>query len=190
MQNERTHAQLSWCLRAITPEVLFSGRVVRTATGCLEWGDFPGDEMPSAPIRLYGTCRALGLKSPHAHRVAYAVFRGPIPPGMSVCHSCDNPGCVEPGHLWLGTNSDNSLDAWQKGRVLNYERVCGKCGASYLTRPGPTGARRCPACLPEKDMEHERLVARNYYHRNIERIHERRKRYYARRGELLERGTK
>lgn len=51
-----------------------------------------------------------------ANRRAWEVFRGPIPDGMLVLHRCDNPPCVNPDHLFLGTNSDNMKDAHAKGR--------------------------------------------------------------------------
>jgi hypothetical protein len=65
--------------------------------------------------------------STHASRTAYELTYGPIPDGMVVCHHCDNPRCVRPEHLFLGTPKDNTQDMIRKGRFANgrgkYRRV-------------------------------------------------------------------
>jgi hypothetical protein len=51
-----------------------------------------------------------------AHRFAWELAYGPIPPGLSICHRCDNPPCVRPDHLFLGTTRENVFDSIAKGR--------------------------------------------------------------------------
>lgn len=76
--------------------------------GCWEW-------MASKNSDGYGNFR---LRSRHcgAHRAAWALVHGEIPVGMQVLHQCDNPGCVNPAHLFLGTQVDNIRDMDNKGR--------------------------------------------------------------------------
>jgi len=68
-----------------------------------------------------------------AHRVAWVFENGPIPDGLDVLHSCDIPPCVNPGHLFLGTNMDNINDMLKKGR-------------------SPKGSNRPNAILTEDDV--------------------------------------
>ena len=63
----------------------------------------------------YGSFNYLGRER-RAHRIAWALLRGPIPVGMSVLHRCDVRLCVNPAHLFLGTQQDNIRDSIAKGR--------------------------------------------------------------------------
>lgn len=63
----------------------------------------------------YGSM-SIGWRQAAAHRVSWVLNIGPIPPGQDVLHQCDNPPCVNPSHLFLGTNRDNIADKMAKGR--------------------------------------------------------------------------
>ena len=61
---------------------------------------------------------SIGKKLEYAHRVSYQIHNGKIPQGMHVLHSCDDPGCVNPEHLHLGTNEDNIREKVERGRSV------------------------------------------------------------------------
>jgi hypothetical protein len=70
----------------------------------------------------YGSFAVARSKSDYAHRVSWNMAYGEIPTGMKVLHECDNPACVRPSHLFLGTSKDNTQDAVAKGRLAKGER--------------------------------------------------------------------
>jgi hypothetical protein len=73
----------------------------------------------------YGQFRTGGVGTPNAraHRVAWALAYGAIPEGLLVLHRCDNPRCVRPEHLFLGTSADNVADRNAKGRQATGARL-------------------------------------------------------------------
>lgn len=92
----------------------FHTRYTVTITGCWEWN---GVRSPKG----YGVAKDLRRpgKLIRAHRLSYELHVEPIPRGMLVIHSCDNPACVRPSHLRLGTQKDNMADARARGRLKN-----------------------------------------------------------------------
>ena len=88
---------------------------VEPSTGCWSW---KGAHKATGYGRFSVENPATGdYEQKQAHRVAYELFVGSIPEGMSVLHSCDNPNCVRPDHLRVGTASDNLQEAYDKGRA-------------------------------------------------------------------------
>lgn len=87
----------------------FLSKTERREDGCLVWtGALNGS-------KRYGAVGVFG-KQHLAHRASYMLFCGPIPDGMVVCHRCDVGLCVEPTHLFLGSQTDNIHDMERKGR--------------------------------------------------------------------------
>lgn len=82
----------------------FSEKYIVRLNGCWEW---QGASYTNGYGVFHGTS---------AHRWSYEYHKGTIPKGMLVCHTCDNPPCVNPTHLFLGTTKDNARDRDEKGR--------------------------------------------------------------------------
>lgn len=98
-------------------------------TGCWIWRGRPSSTYGKVSI----DCESLG-----AHRVAYALANGGVPDGLHVLHSCDNPPCCNPEHLFAGTIDDNNKDRKAKGGYAKGE----KCHLSKLTQAQVDAVRK------------------------------------------------
>ena len=81
---------------------------VKYSTGCWEWNAYKNKDR-------YGVFLKKSKQRILAHRWSYEYFRGPLGK-LLCCHECDNPSCVNPFHLFKGTQSENMKDSWAKGR--------------------------------------------------------------------------
>lgn len=124
----------------------FWEKVTKTST-CWLWN---GALLPNG----YGQfgAQAIGMRgSALAHRVAYYLANKTLPPGLCVLHTCDNRRCVNPSHLVLGTNQDNTDDMMQKGR----DRVKGERHKNHKLTETQVAAIKA-------DSRFQRTIAKEY----------------------------
>ncbi len=101
---------------------------------CWEW-------QRGRTVAGYGTAR-FGGKQTVASRAVWALLYGPIREGAYICHHCDNPPCVNPAHLFLGTPSDNVQDMIRKGRMNCVKTDASRASARSLMRAMRARQRR------------------------------------------------
>lgn len=111
------------------------------------------------------------------HRASYEAHVGPIPAGMCVLHRCDNPACVRPDHLFLGTMADNSADMIRKGRGRGQFAPKTRCDRGHPFTPDNTrmkkdGAKRCRLCARTADRERYRRLHRVTKPRGLYKLRE------------------
>lgn len=112
MEERRKNPEFSFSRPRGTLEQRFFSKIDRTET-CWIW---IGNKRPNG----YGTIQEGGKGSStlSAHRLSYKIHKGDIPEGLVIMHSCDNPSCVNPDHLSVGTYKENTADMIAKGRKL------------------------------------------------------------------------
>lgn len=93
----------------------FHTKYSKLPSGCWEW-----QAAKMKGTHPYGFFGHQGMKM--AHRVSYEIHKGTIPTGLEVLHSCDNPSCVNPDHLSVGTHKQNMADAAARGRMSRSSR--------------------------------------------------------------------
>lgn len=101
-------------------------RISVNSAGCFEWIQDCVGEYGGFYIRAAGRMHSI-----KAHRLSWLVFRGPIPAGLMILHRCNNKQCVNPSHLYIGTNTDNMRDASRDGLLV--ATFGERNGASKLT---------------------------------------------------------
>lgn len=125
---------------------------IREDGECWEWKAGAGKDWP------YGVFYPTSFSRTVAHRFAYELTHSvEIPAGMFACHTCDNPRCANPHHIFIGTCKDNSQDMTRKGRHWGASKT--HCDNGHERTPENTywfkGVRRCLTCKRKQGREVE-----------------------------------
>lgn len=125
-------------------------RFIERGVRCWEWTGYKN--------KLgYGGFTVSTTRRDFAHRVAYELFVGPIPDGMTIDHLCENPSCVNPAHLEVVTQGENVLRSGTSSSGANLRKTVCPRGHSY-DRVTPSGSRRCSIC--DRAREKRRVRSR------------------------------
>lgn len=115
-----------------TPEQRFTRNITAAPSGCWEWTAGRNREQYGV-FTIGHTGRSL------AHRYAWELYRGAIPEGMFVLHNCDNPPCVNPAHLRIGSHEENMRDMVERGR--HWRMASTHCDSGHEYTPENTKFR-------------------------------------------------
>jgi hypothetical protein len=133
-------------------------RTLKDESGCWLWtGPVRTSKWAANRYGHFAVYRDGKRVEQYTHRGMWFALHGEPPAGMCVCHKCDNPKCVNPEHLWLGTNRENTMDMVRKKRHhLNRKTHCKRghllSGANLYIQP-KDGYRACKACSRLRNRE-------------------------------------
>lgn len=141
-------------------------RVNKIESGCWEWTG------PVSKNTGYGKF-VHSKKHYTPHRASYTVFKGEIPKGQHICHSCDNRICFNPDHLWAGSAKDNMQDMIKKGRapdrtgwMPSKEHLKKLQAGRKNNHPGKQGSKHHLAKLDEEKVKEIKIMMRDGYKNN------------------------
>jgi hypothetical protein len=140
-------------VEAFDPDTFWDN--VQASGDCWVW---TGDHNPAG----YGRTKGFTFTERLAHRLSWTMANGPIPAGMWVLHHCDNPPCVNPDHLYVGTPSDNAQDRERRGRghhPTGPQRT--HCAHGHAFTPENTirfsdGGQRCRICARARNSAYKK----------------------------------